>query len=71
MPLFLPKLYGKVCRKKSLAYAKHTHFHGHTHTHTHGHTVDGPETAKRLTAALEVQVSNARSSPENIPKFSP
>lgn len=37
---------------------------------THKHII-GPDTAKRLTAELKVQVRNARSSPENIPKFSP
>lgn len=59
---------GKYVRRKSLAYAKLGHMHTHIHLHRHTHTIEGPDPAKRLAAVLKVQVRNARSSPENIPK---
>lgn len=56
---------GKYVRKKVLAYAK-----THKFTWAHKSLIEGPDTAKRLTTVLKVKVRNARSSPENILKFS-
>lgn len=43
----------------------------HTLRRAHTSTMEGPDRAEELTAALKVGVKKGRSSPENIPEFSP